>query len=339
MFRLKYLAALVMSLAASVPVIVETPPTWVTNRDEVYPTAQYLTALETGKNRKEAELNALEALAAIFNRNIQAETKTAISIQEKNSNTAAQPEKTKTLHKDIAVSTKLDNFVGAEIKEWKDSDGTYYMLAVLNKAKTASLYIDMIRKNNAAITELTGISDTEKYSLTGYCRYSAARLKATENEVFISRLVFLNAGAASLASNDAVSAASLDIACTDIAKQIPIAVSIAGDTSGNLKAAFGHVFSERGFNAASAQTGRYRLNAALTINEPVPQGTNKIMLRYTFEASLQDTATGEIIVPYAVNGRQIHFNQAAAEAKVYTALEKKIKTEFAKQFKAYLGNP
>ncbi|MGP1576757.1 MAG: LPP20 family lipoprotein [Treponema sp.] len=325
-----------MSALVVLSAIAEEAPAWVTDHESVYPVSQYLTALESSKNRKEAEANAVEGLAAIFDRSIQSETKTAISIQEKKSGTTAQAEKTKSLHKDIAVSTKIDNFVGVEIKDWKHSDGTYYVLAVLNKSKAASLYMDMIRKNNAVIAEFTGISDSEKYTLNGYCRYNAARLKAKENEVFLSRLVFLNAGAASLVSDETTRAASLDIACTDIAQKIPIAIAITGDKTGKLKAAFGSVFSAQGFKSASGQSERYRLNGSLSINEPVPQGSNKILIRYTFEASLEDSNTGEIIAPYTVNGKEIHFNQASAESKLLISLEKKIKSEFAKQFTAYL---
>jgi len=65
----------------------------------------------------------------------------------------------------------MDTLLGAEIREvWYDSKKEYYAVAVMEKAKTAQLYSEMIWANQNLIKNLINMSQAEKNTMEGYGR-------------------------------------------------------------------------------------------------------------------------------------------------------------------------
>ncbi len=315
----------------------EQPPSWVVHSSEQYPESDYLTAVQSGRTRKEAELNAVESLAAVFERTVTVQTTSELNYTstEKNGNTDIGTRKN--IDKQVKISTDAGKLVGVEIKAvWKDNTGKQYALAVLDKKKAAKIYKQRIELNNNAIETLIQTAKTHGNSLNAYKQYRTAYKKAVQNDQYRRKLSLLQSSAARLLNQQTSDAQALQLKYKTIARNIPIAIQVSGDKNTELTSAFEKVLTNEGFEISKENNARYKLHAELRVTEGSIADKNKTMIRYTFKALLTDTETNTAVVPYSESGRQIHFTIEQAEHKMFTTLKKQIEKNFAAQMAEFL---
>ncbi|MDR1617978.1 MAG: LPP20 family lipoprotein [Treponema sp.] len=310
-------------------------PGWVNIPYSVYKESEYVAASGNGANRTAAEKSALAALTAVFGQSIQADLKLVSNYSEAVKNGVVDVSENNSLQEAITTSTEMDALVGAEIKDaWYDGKNTWYAVAVMERAKTAVLYTDMIKSNERIIKELTTIPAAEKNTLDAYSRYQLAATIADVNRVYANVLsVVGNAGGINPATMKKGDDYRLD--AVNITKNIPIAVRVNGDRSDRIRGAFASVISKAGFRSGG-NSARYVLEVTLSISEVTLAGQNKFA-RYVVDANLTDMTEGMVLLPFNINGREGHLNLPEAENRAVAAAEKKINETYGPKLSGYLA--
>jgi len=309
-------------------------PAWVNSADSVYNRNQYVAAVGYASSREMVEKNALLNLIAIFGQSIYADTTTTNTYQEvvKNGKTTGYTDSIE-IENTIIRSAAMDSLVGAEIKEiWYDSKSTYYAVAVLEKAKTAQLYSEMIRANQNLIKNLITMSQTEKNSMEGYSRYQFAAVVADINISYGNLLRIIGATPpGELKMGD-----DYRLEAVDIAKAIPIGLNVQNDKSERIQGAFAKAISDLKFRSGGVNS-RYVLDVNI-VTSPVdlPNQTNKYT-RIELRANLMDMSSETVLLPYNYNTREGHVSQSEADNRAYAAAERKIKDDYAKIFNSYIS--
>jgi len=154
-------------------------PAWVSNPRKVYPDAQFVSAVGYGKDRDSAEKNALGALVSVFGQQVTGETVTSSRYSEAVMAGKVTVSEDASVNQAIQTSYDFDTLVGAEIKDtWDDQKGTAYAVAVLDKAKGALLYNDLIESNERTIPKLVDIDSGERDDFASP-RSSAIRIRGS----------------------------------------------------------------------------------------------------------------------------------------------------------------
>jgi hypothetical protein len=310
-------------------------PGWVTVPYSVYRESDYVAASGHGANRNAAEKNALAALTAVFGQSIQADLKLMSNYSEAIKNGVVDVSENNSLQEAITTSTEMDSLVGAEIKDvWYDGTSVYYAVAVMERAKTAVLYTDMIRSNERIITELITIPAAQRNTLDAYSRYQLAATIADANRVYANVLSIVNKGSGGVANLKKGDDYRLEAA--NITKNIPIAVRVNNDRSDRIRGAFAAVISKAGFRSGG-NNSRYVLNVTLTLSEVQLANQQNKFARYVVDANLTDTAEGMVLLPYNINGREGHLNLPEAENRAVAAAEKKINEAYGGILSEYLS--
>ncbi|MDR1105167.1 MAG: LPP20 family lipoprotein [Treponema sp.] len=326
--------------AATAPVPAAVPrgePGWVTVPYSVYRESDYVAASGHGANRNAAEKNALAALTAVFGQSIQADLKLMSSYSEAVKNGVVDVSENNSLQEAISTSTEMDSLVGAEIKDvWYDGTSVYYAVAVMERAKTAVLYTDMIRSNERIITELTTIPAAQRNTLDAYSRYQLAATIADANRVYANVLSIVNKGTASVVLGNLKKGDDYRLEAANITKNIPIAVRVNNDRSDRIRGAFAAVISKAGFRSGG-NNSRYVLNVTLTLSEVQLANQQNKFARYVVDANLTDTTEGMVLLPYNINGREGHLNISEAENRAVAAAEKKINEAYGGILSEYLS--
>jgi hypothetical protein len=294
-------------------------------------------AVGFGSDRYQAERSALVNLTGVFGQAIQSEMKTVSSYSEAVKNGAIQMSENTTVQNAIYISAEMDSLVGAEIANvWFDNKSTYYAVAVMEKSKTAVLYADLIRSNGKVIDNLTNMTAAERNTLNGYSRYLLSATIADANRVYANVLTYVG-NTSGINPAEMKKGEEYRLAASDIARSIPIAVSIAGDRSDRIKNAFSRALSSLGFRSGGTNS-RYVLKGNLILTPAEFASQQNTFVRYTVDADLTDTTEGNaVLLPYNANGREGHLNMAEAEERAYRAAEKKISDEFGASLQAYLS--
>ena len=312
-------------------------PVWVNSIDSVYSNNQYVAAVGTGNNRPAAEKNAFGNLISIFGQSIQVDEKISVSYQEavKSGVTEGWTQNTG-VENTIATSASMDTLVGAEIKEyWFDvSTNTHYAAAVMEKTTAARLYADMIKSNLDMINNLTAMSQAEKNTLEGFSRYQFAAMVADINVSYENLLKFIGAAPPAGVKNGH----DYRMEAENIARAIPVTVTVTGDRQGRIQGALAKALAEMGFRSGGANS-RYKVEASLNISEVQLQNLQGFKYaRYELIAELVDTSTARVVlVPYSINDRQGHASLSEAENRALAAAEKKIGEEYRDELNDYLS--
>jgi hypothetical protein len=314
-----------LSGCASSSAVISSRPAWVDNPEAAADKRQFVSAVGFAADRDMAEKNALANLTAIFGQSIQADQKTVSTYQETVKNGAAADWLDRIdVDNTITVSTALETLVGAEIRDnWFDGAKTHYALAVMEKAKAAKLYSGLVRSNQEMINTLTAMNDTEKNTINGFSRYMFAATVADINASFANVLSVLGSPPPAGLSKSG----DLRLEAANIAKTIPVAITVKGDRAGRIQAAFAGALSRLGF-ISGGSSSRYALNADFAVTPVKIEGQRNQFARYTLTANLTDTQSGAVLLPYSANGREGHITPEEAETRALSAAEKKINAEY-----------
>jgi hypothetical protein len=299
----------------------------------VYNRNQYVAASGFAASREMAEKNALANLSAIFGQSIYADQTITNTYQEaiKNGVSAGWTDSL-AMENTIKTSVSMDSLVGAEIKEvWFDSRSTHYAVAVLEKAKTAQLYSDMIAANQSMIKNLTAMSQGEKNSIEGFSRYLFA---ATVADINISHGNLLKVIGA-MPPGELKKGDDYRLEAVDIAKAIPIGLNVQNDKAGRIQGAFAKAISDLGFRSGGTNS-RYLLD--VTINTSPVELVNQAnkFTRIELNANFMDTNSGTVLLPFNFNSREGHSTQSEADNRAYAAAERKINDDYVKVFNNYV---
>jgi len=308
-------------------------PVWVNTPSAGYDEKQYIAVAGSGNSNDEAEKKALANLIGTFNTEISDQSSISTAYREAMSSGAADSwSSTTNIDSNISTSSSLDSLVGAEIRErWNDGK-EYWALAVMEKAKAARNYSDMIKTNQAMISNLTTMTAAEKNTIEGFSRYQFAAVVADVNDSYVNVLRAIGGAVpAGVEKGD-----KYRLEAQNIIKTIPVGISVKNDKSGRIQGAFAKSLAELGFRSGGTNS-RYLLEVEVNVSPvELPNQTNKFA-RIELKANLTDTSNRIVIVPFDFNSREGHTSQSEAENRVYMAAERKISAEYKDKLNEYLS--
>lgn len=308
-------------------------PEWVRDPYTKYSRQANVAAVGSGATREAAEKSALGNLVAIFGQSVQVDERVSTSYQAavENGVTATWSEDVD-VESGVTTSAGLDSLVGAEIAEvWHNGGSAYYAAAVLNKAKAALIYSDLVASNQKMIGNLVNMPDAEKNTLNGLARYQFAATVADVTVPYVNLLSVIGAPPPEVKRGD-----DYRLEALAISKAIPVGIAVQNDKSGRIEGAFAKALSGLGF-AGGGNNPPYTL-AVNIVTTPVEVARNQNKFtRIELEANFTDTTRGVVLLPFNFNSREGHLSQAEADNRAYTAAARKIDEEYAAFFSGFLS--
>jgi hypothetical protein len=323
------------SCATSAPKADKNEPKWLTDPYLVYNRAATLAAVGYGPGRDGAEKNALAALAAIFGQSVSSESLSTYSYTQALQKSGMGWSENSDIAHAVKTSVEMDTVIGAEIKEvWDSGKGTVYAVAAMDKAKTGLIYSEMIFRNEQTIAGLTALSAGDRQSFEAYARYQQAALLADANDVFSNVMNVISSGMAG--GVDSLTGRDYRNIAAEIAKSIPITVTVENDRNDRVKNAFSRALASAGFRTGGSGS-RYALRAKFSL-EQVDYANNPYRwVRYAVDASLADTTSGTVLFPYSASGREGHASLSEAENRALRVLENSITDSYVKELGDFLS--
>ena len=333
MFTVKQFIMLVLIAAAVCPACKSAPkesqapqPEWVSDPYKVYNRTVYLAAVGYGSSRDTAEKNALLNLTSIFGQSVSGESSVNYTYSQALEASSSVWSEKSDLAQAVRTSVAMDTLIGAEIKDvYRNSGGTWYALALMDRAKTQLIYSELINQNQNTITQLVSLSADKKVTIDGFINYYQAASLADANLVFANVVNVIsppfNAGEGLKTGND------FRLEAAQIARNIPIAVIVDNDRQGRLTSAFSAILAKAGFRIGPVNS-RFALRADIFMEEIAYQGNPYKWVRYIMNSYLTDTASGTVLFPFAIEGREGSTNITEAEIRAVRSAENKLSADY-----------
>lgn len=310
-------------------------PRWVNDPYLDYNRNRFIAAVGSAANRNQAEAKALANLVSIFGQSVQSDfTVTTMYTEAVNRGVVSVSDNTSVRDR-ITTAASMDNIIGAEIGNiWDSGHGIVYAAAYMDKAKTVSIYTDMIIINNNIIEMLTAMTSDEKNTFDGYARYKLAGQIAGINANYA---VVVSQAGGSTSSLNIKSADSFIIEAAGIMRNITVAVTVTNDRANRVQNAFASVLNSEGLRT-KGNNPVYSLEVNLDVNEAAFPDNVFVFCRMEANANLIENLTGASLLPFSFNLRDGHATYKNAEASVFTGAERIIAEKYPAVLREYIAS-
>ena len=324
-------AVVLFILAGAVSAYAQTPPAWLTDLNAVYPDSTYLAAQGSGDTRKDAESDAADALSRIFNVKVTVNTtaqKRYMEIASQNKNLS---ESESTLVQNVGMSSD-SQFTNLRYSDaFTDKKGKVYVVAYLERAKTAEIYRSILRKDIDFVAGLKDRAAKEEGVLYKFALLDTAVQVSLNSDRMLGQLQIIHAPTYKLYSQE-VDTAGLSALRDAAAKKVTCAIKIDGDEGGKIASIVRKKLSTLKF--AVKNDGALAVNGTWTM-EPIQVNPRFKSVRWTLSLALADE-TGAEIVTYFKEYRENAVSEAEAKAFAYRSVEKMVGDDFIQNINDYM---
>ncbi|MCK4312950.1 MAG: LPP20 family lipoprotein, partial [Candidatus Cloacimonetes bacterium] len=164
------------------------PPAWLENPKAVYSEQMYLSAIGEGDSRREAENIAAGNLSKIFESKVKTDETVVQRYMELTKGDEFTYEDQTDVTKSVNIQSEQTLFNIQFAESYTNEMGRVFVLAYLNRMKTAEIYGEKINKNTESVTYFTKLCDGSDDPMMKYAAMSAASAVGMSNEVLLEQL-------------------------------------------------------------------------------------------------------------------------------------------------------
>lgn len=310
-------------------------PEWVTNPDALYNSKDYLWAVGSGSDKKNAENDALSILAQSIQQDVIATTEAQKTFGG-NDKTGYNINYDYTGN--VMVDSNIKDVPGVTFPQtWISGNGTVYTMALLNRDEAGRFYRQKITDLASVIESEILFASNHEGSFVAFAALQNAVDSAWEKQGYIDILAGINPNMYRMVSLDYISAQEVEVLANRQKERIFVAVDVEGDSNERIASILEASLKELGLKAFDAgdETATYLLHGKI-IMEPMDHDSKYEYVRFVIDIDLIEKASGKTLFPYSKNGREAHVTHAEAEQRAYRTLEDALEKEFVPQFVDYL---
>ena len=312
-------------------------PDWILSPSSVYPDADYVSAVGLGVTRQEAERDATAALTREIRQRVQAE----IIAEQNVSNEGSGWTNTSNLTSSVDTTSDVE-ITGITIQEvysvrhGKDLD--WYALALIDRQQTGTYYKTKAMNNIEVINAKIKEAKKNPNTFSSAEILHQAVVLAEETDLYLDILSVVNNKIRSMVRPEYGNAQAIAEMERQMRAAVTVYIDVDQDVNGRVEAAFKSVLKKNSVTTSlDKDTASYVLvvNVSFTPFEMSADVANKYA-RYTLDASMVESATGDTVFTFAENGREAHLTESEAVQRALRTTEQAINQKFAAQFGAFV---
>lgn len=311
-------------------------PEWVTAPESAYDSNEYLVAVGSGDDKKEAESDALSLLARSIQQNVMASTESSKTFD---GNDSAGYNTNYDYSGTVIADSTVKDIPGITFpKTWIAKNGTVYTLALLSRQEAGKYYQQKIADLTAVVESEIIFANSNKGSFAALAALQNAVQTAWENQMYLDTLAGINSDMYHLISLDYGSAQAVEVLAARQKEYIVVAVEVEGDSNGRISSVLEGILSDLGLKAASSsdESAAYLFRGRVMMSQL--QLDNKYeYARFVLDVDLLEKASGKILFSYSKNGREAHVSYSEATQRAFRTMEDMLEKEFVPQFLDFLN--
>ncbi|MBW6516716.1 MAG: LPP20 family lipoprotein [Candidatus Cloacimonetes bacterium] len=305
-------------------------PQWLINPQSLYPESMYMIAIGEGDNRSRAEADAAANLAKIFETRVEAEEIYQERYKEMISERSLQAEILTDIDRSVALSASQTLYNIQYAESYTDDLGRTYVLAYIDRHRTADIYMNMIENHNQRIVSYLDRAENSDYILHRYAYWSAATVISTINEDLLSQLQIIAPDYRSMIMLD-YDHNELLLDTRNLAHNLKFKINQQNDEHKRIYSVISELLTSHGFTID--EEGEVTIDYEVLLEDVDLQRTEKFV-RWHLNIHMND-GEGRMVITHSQRGREGHINQPEAVARAYKAMEREIRQDFNRKIFSY----
>jgi hypothetical protein len=311
-----------------------TPPDWAVNGPNgVYPQAEYIAQEGWGKNRKDAEINAMAALSRYFVTLVETSARSTQSISQGGENPSLI-ESSARIDTNTFVQSTTKLFALRYAAPWYDTtEKLWRTIAYINREEAWAIFEPQVQQTAASFRAAYNVAEAETEPLKQIFKYGAAQRMAKDVYSKLDFATIITPQKTAQFNDVRDNLSLLNIRMDEAKSQAPVFVDCENETIKTIVAA---VFSSNGIPVTPEQK-QAKYVCAVTITENIQKTEAGTM--YTPALTIRINSARETIFSYNARLERLGAqNPDIARRRAYNALANHIAASFAEDLEAKLHN-
>lgn len=304
-------------------------PDWLYAKPSAYPDSRYMTASGSAHSQDSADNDAFINFAAIFSQIISSNENANRKMAQ---GKEGQVSKEASWEQNANFRVDSSELIGVEIKARFFDGVKWHSLAVMDKEEASKLYKAAFDANNKEIERLE--SYTKNNTIDRFANLFIAQDKAVQNKKLLDRLFVINSGLAKSLSSK--SPQEIRAQRIEVAKKIPVCLSVKGDKDSMAYSALCQLLNDFGFRLSKSSGERYSLAADFSFEQKLSKDKESWQTFFAVTCSLNDSSTSGSLWSESIKGRAASFSPDDSLDRAKRALEKKVDSDLALSFANFL---
>jgi len=309
-------------------------PKWVDDPASAYPEAYYLSAIGEGDTRSYAENMAAGNLARIFESRVKADQSVSNRYNEISDNSGVSSTETTDIATNVNISSDQTLLNVKFGESYTDQLGQVYVIAYIDRMKTATIYENRINQANAKIVEFIEEGENVKSRTHSYAYLSAAKLFHAQLDIMLQQLDIISANSRSMIELD-YDANDLQKKLNKVAEEVTFSIDLSNDEDGKIESVLQQLLTSMGFRLSD--NGLLKVEGSVNFSETDLGRDDYIFVRYDLQLEIIDDR-GNIVAALAEKGREGHASFAEAKARCVRKVQSKIDKTLQKKVVQYFDN-
>ena len=317
---------LIFSISLSAYSKKKSRPKWLNNPKSVYNPQLYLTAIGEGDTRLEAENSAIGAISKIFESKINVDESTKEEYQELLKNDKAQASTSTKINKSIKLNSSQTLFNIQFGESYTDDLGRTYVLAYLDRMKTADIYLDKIETNSKKINQYLKLENMRTDPIKKYSYLKSALVVANWNEVLLSQLDIISPSMKDF-NEKSYDVVKIKNTFNKVAKEIKFNIKIDAKNATGVSDYLTSLINKCGFSVTN-ESSDFIISGTAEIKKMDLKRKVKFV---HWEIFLKVVNKGDVIFSFQKSGREGHITYEQAKSRALREINKKIQKQFYKE--------
>lgn len=306
-------------------------PSWMGELETAYPEADYLAAVGSGDTRRDAESDAMAALARQFTVKVKVDSVAQQKYAELVKDDKTYTESERRISQSVGTQAS-EQFVNLKFSDpYVDASGSTHIVAYLERKPTANLYRTLIQKDLDKVESFQSRAGGDVGAIQRFAYLDAAYQISLNADRMIAQLRIIHSPSAALVEDDQRTrkvAEERDQAAGALAYRMNISGDEDGKISGIVKTVLSSLSLSNRETGALAVTGSWKV-------EPVTVNPSYKSVRWTINLSLQDEK-GTAIATVFKESRENGIGETEARALAYREVEKRLNKDLPQAIQDYL---
>jgi hypothetical protein len=301
-------------------------PKWLKNPKSVYNPQLYLTAIGEGDTRSDAENSAIGSISKIFESKVNVDETTKEEYRELLKNDKAEASTSTQIDKNIKLNSSQTLFNIQFGESYTDELGRTYVIAFLDRMKTADIYLDKLEKNSNKINQYLKLEKMRTDPIKKYSYLKSALVVAKWNEVLLSQLDIISPSMKDFNEKN-YDIVKIKNEFNNVAKAIKFNIKIHSKNADQVSEFISSLINKCGFSITN-EASDFLISGTAKIEKMDLQRKQKFV---HWDIFLKVLNKGNVIFSFQKSGREGHISYEQATNRALREIDKKLKRNFYKE--------